>query len=305
MIWTTIAVVFGATVLIILAAVYAFSTENLGAGTRLARLWRPPVTEAESGFGEKQKQNVAQVLSGVGKLLPQSPKEVSRTQVLMIRAGYRRPEAVLAMRGVSLLLPFLFVAIVYFTGFYRENPVLILLVAAVLGYLLPGMWLLSRVRSRQARIRLSLPDCLDLLVVCVEAGLALDQAMLRVSQELQIAHPALCEELELLNTEIRVGKTRVEALRSMAQRTGEEDIKELVAMLIQTDRFGTSIAQSLRIYADDLRIKRRQRAEERVAKMNVKMIPALVFFIFPAMFVAILGPGIISLIHEAPIFLGK
>jgi tight adherence protein C len=298
MIWTTIGVVFAATVLIIVAAVFAFSAENLGIAVRLTRLWRPSVREDQSGFREKQQRKVEQVLSGVGKLLPQSPKELSRTQLMMIRAGYRRPEAVLVMRGVNLLLPVALVAVAYFTGLYLASPFFILGLAAILGYLLPGLWLLSRVRRRQRRIRMSLPDCLDLLVVCVEAGLALDQAILRVSQELRIAHPALCEELELLNTEIRIGKTRSEAMRSLAQRTGEDDIKELVAMLIQTDRFGTSIAQSLRIYAEDLRIKRRQRAEERVAKMNVKMVPALVFFIFPAMFVVIMGPGVISIIHQ-------
>jgi len=142
---------------------------------------------------------------------------------------------------------------------------------------------------------LSLPDCLDLLVVCVEAGLALDQSFMRVTQELRIVHRELCEELDLVNAEIRIGRTRLEALRELGDRTGVDDIKSLVAMLVQTDRFGTSVAQSLRVHSDELRTKRRQRAEEMAAKATVKMIPPLVFFVFPALFVVILGPAVISL----------
>jgi tight adherence protein C len=132
----------------------------------------------------------------------------------------------------------------------------------------------------------------------MEAGLGLDQAILRVSTELRTAHPELSEELQLVNMEMQLGKNRLEALRELANRTGVEDIKGLVAMLIQTDRFGTSLAQSLRVFSDDLRIKRRQRAEEQAAKTTVKMVPPLVFFIFPALMVVILGPGIIAIMKE-------
>ena len=139
---------------------------------------------------------------------------------------------------------------------------------------------------------------LDLLVICVEAGIGLDQALLRVSQELALAHPVLSEELRQVNFEMRVGKTRLEAMRELARRTGLDDIKALVAMLIQTERFGTSVAQSLRVHSDELRIKRRQRAEEQAAKTTVKMVPALVFFIFPALMVVILGPAIIAIMRQ-------
>jgi tight adherence protein C len=216
----------------------------------------------------------------------------------MVRAGYRRPEAAMAMQGVKVLLPVGLVAVVYFTGIYRQNPFFILGFAALAGYLLPEFWLTSRVRRRQHRIRLSMPDALDLLVICVEAGLALDQALLRVSQELRIAHPQLSEELDLVSAEMRVGKTRIDALRELADRTGVDDVKALVAMLVQTDRFGTSIARSLRVHSDDLRTKRRQRAEERAAKTTVKMVPPLVFFIFPALYVVILGPAVISIARQ-------
>ena len=146
-------------------------------------------------------------------------------------------------------------------------------------------------------LRLALPDALDLLVICMEAGLGLDQALLYVGQELRIAHPELCEEFDLVNAEMHVGKTRMDALRSLATRTGVDDIQALVATLVQTDRFGTSVAQSLRIHSDDLRTKRRQRAEEMAAKTTIKMLVPLVFFIFPALFVVILGPAVISLIR--------
>lgn len=295
MIWATSGVAFGAVVLIVLALAYGFSGGNVPAAERLTRLWQPPSTEKQTGFREKQKQKVRRVLGDVGKLVPSSSKRIPHTQRLMARAGYRRPESVMAMQGVKVLLPLGLLAVVYFSGLYEQSPIFILGFAAVGGYLLPEFWLTTRIRHRQQILRLSLADCLDLLVVCVEAGLALDQSFLRVTTELRIVHPQLCEELDLVNAEIRIGRTRVEALRELANRTGVEDIKALVAMLVQTERFGTSIAQSLRVHSDELRTKRRQRAEELAAKATVKMIPPLVFFIFPALFVVILGPAIISI----------
>jgi len=293
MILATCAVAFAAVVLIVLAVAYGFSGGNVPAAERLTRLWQPPSVE-KVGFKDKQKQKVQQVLGDVGKLIP-SGKQIPHTQRLLARAGYRRPEAALALQGVKVLLPLALLALVYFTGIYQASPMFILGIAALAGYLLPEFWVTAQVRRRQQRLRLSLADCLDLLVVCVEAGLALDQAFMRVTQELRIVHPQLCEELDLVNAEIRIGRTRIEALRELANRTGVEDIKSLVAMLVQTDRFGTSIAQSLRVHSDELRTKRRQRAEEMAAKATVKMIPPLVFFIFPALFVVILGPAVISL----------
>jgi tight adherence protein C len=135
-------------------------------------------------------------------------------------------------------------------------------------------------------------------VICVEVGLGMDQAILRVAEELQIVHPELSDEFKIVNLEMRVGKTRIEALRELARRTGIEDLKTLVAMLIQTERFGTSIAQSLRVHSDELRTKRRQRAEELSAKTTVKMVGPLVFFIFPALMVVLLGPAVISLVRQ-------
>jgi len=298
MIWATSGVAFAAVVMIVLAVVYGFSGGTLPAAERLPRLWRPPSTDERLGFRAKQKQKVTQVLGDVGRIIPTSSKRMPHTQRMMARAGFRRPESIMAMQGMKVLLPVALVALVYFTGLYHQSPIFILVLAAVVGYMLPEFWLTTRVRHRQNQLRLSLPDCLDLLVVCVEAGLTLDRAFMRVTQELRIVHPILCEELDLVNAEIRIGRTRVEALRQLADRTGVEDIKSLVAMLVQTERFGTSIAQSLRVHSDELRTKRRQRAEELAAKATVKMIPPLVFFIFPALFVVILGPAVITLFRH-------
>jgi len=184
------------------------------------------------------------------------------------------------------------------SGAYRWNPVIILAAAALVGYMIPEGWLLWRIRARQRRLRHAIPDGLDLLVICVEAGLGLDHALLRVSEELQLTHPDFSEELQHVNAEMRLGKNRTDALRELARRTGLDEIKALVAMLVQTERFGTSIAQSLRVHADDLRLKRRQRAEEAAAKVSVKMVPVLVFFIFPAMMVVVLGPAVITIMHQ-------
>ncbi len=298
MVWTVTSVTFLATVAALLAIIYAFSPGDMGIAARLSRLWHSPTPVQEATFPEKQKVRVRTALASIGKLVPVSTKQVSRTKLMMTRAGYRSPETLLAMQGAMVLLPACLLGLVYFTGFYRQNPVLILLSAGIAGYLIPELWLLWRVSRRQHQLRLALPDGLDLLVICVEAGLGLDQALMRVSQELRITHRELSDELQLVNLEMRVGKSRIEALRELAMRTGLDDIKALVGMLVQTERFGTSVAQSLRVHSDDLRTRRRQRAEEMSAKTTVKMVPPLVFFIFPALMVVILGPAVITLVRQ-------
>jgi tight adherence protein C len=284
----------------VVALVYAFTPGEVSIATRLARLAgvTGPAQE-EAKFAVRQKERVRDTLANVGKMLPApATDKATRTQLLMIRAGYRSSEALLAMRGMKLIFPIATLAGVYFSGLYRVNTFFIPVVAFALGYLLPDMWLTWRVSVRQRHLRRGLPDALDLLVICVEAGLGLDQALMKVSQDMKISHPELSEELQFVNLEMRIGKTRIDALRELARRTGLDDIKALTAMLIQTERFGTSIAQSLRVYSDDMRIKRRQRAEEMSAKTSVKMVPPLVFFIFPALMVVILGPAVITLMHQ-------
>ncbi len=166
---------------------------------------------------------------------------------------------------------------------------------AVLGWILPAFYVGRLVRARQKAIILSLPDALDMMVVCVEAGLALNQAIMRVAQEIGHVSPVMAEQLELVNLEIRAGTGREDALRNLAERTGVPDMRSFVTMLIQTDRFGTSIAQALRIHADTMRTKRRQRAEEAAAKTTIKLVFPLVFFVFPAMFAVILAPALIQI----------
>lgn len=292
--WTVVTVAFLAAVAIVGALIYAFAPGDLGIATRLSRLLAPAVSTRDAGFREKQKERVQQGLASLGTLVsPKAP--TSKSQLMMLRAGIRTPEAMLAINGFRILLPVVFLAIVFFTGLYRWNTVLTLALAVLAGYLIPEIYLLARIQSRQHRLRLGIPDGLDLLVICVEAGLGLDHALLRVSEEIHITHPDLSEELQIVNAEMRLGKSRVDALRELARRTGLDDIKSLVAMLVQTERFGTSIAQSLRVFSDDLRLKRRQRAEEAAAKITVKMVPVLVFFIFPALMIVALGPAIIAI----------
>lgn len=298
MVWLAVGLTFFAIVLVAGALVYAFSPGEFPIADRLSRLWQPLAAQRKVTFRQKQTQKATRVLSDVGKLLPSS-KDMSSTKLMLVRAGYRRPEALMALRGAKVLLPIIFLVVAYFSGLTQSgNATLIYILALVAGFLLPDMWLSRRVRKRQTILRKALPDALDLLVVCIEAGLGLDQAFMRVSQELRITHPELCGELDLVNAQIRIGRTRIEAMRELASRTGVDDIKALVAMLIQTDRFGTSVSQSLRVHADDMRMKRRQRAEEAAAKTPVKMVPPLVFFIFPALFVVILGPAIITIFRQ-------
>jgi tight adherence protein C len=252
--WSIATITFIATVTIVLALFYALVPGD-GVAGRLSRLINPTAPVQDESFAEKQKVWVRNSLASLGEIVPGEEKEAPRSQLLMVRAGYRDPEAIMAIRGLKILIPVVMIGLVFFTGFYRLNPFFILLLAAIVGYLLPEMWLLWRVSSRQKKLRRGLPDGLDLLVICVEAGLGLDQAFMKVAEELRIAHPELSEELHLVNLEMRIGKTRLEALRELARRTGLEDIKSLVAMLIQTDRFGTSVAQSLRVYSDELRVR--------------------------------------------------
>ena len=298
MVWGITAITFIATVIILLALFYALAPGGAEVAGRLSRLINPVGLVEEERFAGKQKEWIRNSLASLGEIVPGDAKEAPRSQLLMARAGYRNPEAIMAIRGLKLLMPVAMVGLVFLTGIYRANPFFITLLALIVGYLIPETWLLWRVSSRQKELRRGLPDGLDLLVICVEAGLGLDQAFMKVAEELRIAHPELSEELHLVNLEMRIGKTRLEALRELARRTGLEDIKALVAMLIQTDRFGTSVAQSLRVYSDELRVKRRQRAEEMSAKTSVKMVPPLVFFIFPALMVVILGPAVIQLMTQ-------
>ena len=234
------------------------------------------------------------VLKKVSTFIPKSPKEMGRLQRRLTRAGYPSARAAVYFAVAEILTPMVFaLAVVWYMGLPRGG--IFALLAAGVGYTVPGLWLANRTAARQKQIRNGLPDALDLFIVCVEAGSALDQAIVKASEELAIAYPALAQELRLITTETRAGKPRLEAFKNFAARTGVDDVRALVAMLIQTDRFGTSIAQALRTHAEVSRTKRRQRAEERAAKLGVKLVFPLVFCLFPAMYVVVLGPAVIKI----------
>lgn len=238
---------------------------------------------------------VLDTLKKLGSMAPRQASEMGKLQQRLVQAGYRSNEALLIFFGVRVGAA-LGLFILFSTPLIVRPDITIALVLCLLGYFLPGIMLARMAKRRQHQMRLSLPDALDLLVVSVEAGLGLDQALLRVSNELAYAHPDLCDEIRLINLELRAGKARSEALHNMAERTGVDDIASLVAMLVQTDKFGTSVAQSLRVHSEVLRTKRRQRAEEAAAKTGVKMVFPLVFCIFPAIWVVTIGPAAIKFV---------
>jgi len=232
----------------------------------------------------------------LGKYAPTSPAEMGKLKARLVCAGYRGSEALPVFIGARVGCG-LFAFGLMSSGLIGRPNLLMALGGAALGYVLPSMVLARMAKKRQHKIRLSLADALDLLVVSVEAGLGLDQALQRVGEELAFAHKDLSDELRLVNLELRAGKARSEALRNLADRTGVDDLSSLAAMLIQTDKFGTSVAQSLRVHSETLRTKRRQRAEEAAAKTGVKMVFPLVFCIFPAIWVVTIGPAAIKFVQ--------
>ena len=262
-------------------------------GARLRALTGVRVEEKKPGVQERLEQ----ALSPLAKALPTSPAELSRMRLLLVQAGLREPRHATIYFGSRVALLAVAVIAVVSTNLFVVDPMFAVGIVG-LGYVLPGMILRRRVKARQMAIRLGLPDALDLAVICVEAGLGLDQALQRIGEELRHVHKDLSEEFGLVNLEMRAGKPRAEALRNLAVRTGVDDMRALVAVLIQTDRFGTSIATALRVHSDALRTERRQRAEEAAAKTTIKMVPVLVFFIFPSMFFVSLGPAAIQLIRN-------
>ena len=242
------------------------------------------------------EQMVADTLTRIGKFVPKSPSEMGKLQQRLVQAGYRRNEAVAIFFGIRMAVALGLFLLLSTPVLFRPNLILAL-GGCFAGYLLPGMVLARMAKRRAHKIQLSLPDALDLLVVSVEAGLGLDQAVQRVGDEIAFAHQDLSDELRLINLELRAGKARAEALKNLADRTGVDDVASLVAMLVQTDKFGTSVAQSLRVHSEVLRTKRRQRAEEAAAKTGVKMVFPLVFCIFPAIWVVTIGPAAIKFVQ--------
>jgi tight adherence protein C len=235
-------------------------------------------------------------LGKIARALPTSPQEITRLRRRMTTAGFDQPEAAVLYALAETGLPVLLGAITLL--FFRSGMgVLFAVFAAALGYLSPGLWISRQIKKRRKEIQNGLPDALDLLLVSMEAGAGMDQSIVKVSNEMQLAYPALTSEFRRIVTEIRAGRPRADALRQFADRTKVEEVRSLVLTMIQTDKFGTSVGQALRTHADTARVKRRQRAEERAQKLGVKMVFPLVFCFFPAMFVIVLGPSVLRIIR--------
>ena len=282
--------------LTIAVVVFAFSAAAMAPssvlGSRLREVgWQRPKAPEKPAIRER----IQQALDPLSRALPVSPTDVSRTRAWLVQAGYRDPQHVSIYNGLRVVCAAVcLVSVIFISGL---NSPLLLLGMFAFGFFIPRFLLKRMMQDRQRRIRIALPDALDLTVICVEAGLPLDQAMTRVGDDLRYAHPELSDEFHLFNLETRAGKPRVEALRNLAGRTGVEDVRSLVGTLIQTDRFGTSVAQALRVHSDSLRTERRQRAEEQAAKTTVKMIIPLVLFVMPSLIFVTVGPAVIQLMR--------
>jgi tight adherence protein C len=284
-------VVFVTVALVVFAFGAAAVTPSSVLGARLRALGGYS-TMAPEKPAVKVRERIEQALNPISKAIPLSPSDVSRTRGWLIQAGLRESRHGSYYFGARIMLAFLGLGgVIVFSG---VGSVSLLVCVPAFGFFVPRFILKRMIKGRQRRIRIALPDALDLTVICVEAGLALDQALMRVGKDLHHAHPDLSDEFHLVNLEMRAGKPRAEALRNLVDRTGVDDIRSLVGTLIQTDRFGTSIAQALRVHSDSLRTARRQRAEEQAAKTTIKMVPPLVIFILvPFLFVTV-GPALIQ-----------
>ena len=277
----------------------AIGNAIIGKRSNLGELVRQPGDAAKKPHRWRDLLKKSErVIKPLGELIPRSPEEMSKQERRLVQAGFRRKDSAVMFYGVKLGVAITFLTVFVALGYLPSNPLLYIVLSVLLGAMLPDLFLARAIRNRKERIQLAIPDALDLTVVCVEAGLGLDQSLMRIGEEIHSIHQDLSDELRLLNLEIQAGKSRAQSLRNLSNRTEVDDLKALVAVLIQTDRFGTSVAQSLRVFSDSLRTKRRQRAEERAAKTTIKMIPPLVFFILPSIFVVVLGPAVITLIKQ-------
>ncbi|MGA8593738.1 MAG: type II secretion system F family protein [Bryobacteraceae bacterium] len=259
-------------------------------------------TELASRLNKPSGHWAGRALSAIGSLLSMSSAEAAHMKKELGAAGFRSDQAVSIFNGIKPLSAAAFLVAGFLLRHHLSNVGALQIVLSggcgVLGYMAPGLVLARLIARRKEQIRFALPDALDMLVVCSEVGCALDQAIQNVSREFKDVHPALSDELSLINMEILAGASRSTALRNFAERTGEEDVKKLVAIMIQTDRFGTSIADSLRAQSDFMRVRRRQQAEERAGKVGVKLVFPIFFFCMPALMVVVAGPGMLQLFEH-------
>jgi tight adherence protein C len=295
--------VFAATVLLVLGAtIWLFSGQDV-VRRRLSEI---------AGIHEKPGENAPQHEGAfdvrwthpiVNVVMPREDWKKSRIRSRLVQAGYRQERSLYIFMISKILLGFsvpLLIALPLLImgklpSFQPSVAVSLLVLAALIGYYLPDAFIERKRRIRQLHFTEGFPDAMDMLVVCVEAGLGLDAAIQRVGREIEIAHPELSDEFTLVSLELRAGKGREEALRSLGERTGVEQVQSLTSLLIQAEHFGTSIASALREHANEMRTMRLQKAKERAAKLPVKMVFPILFFIFPALFLVILGPALVRI----------
>ena len=246
----------------------------------------------QSGF------SLGDVVTHFDSVLPKSQQEVSVVKQRLIRAGYRKESTVKIFNGSKVVVPLVLCVIALVSGLGALSPFFVYAVCLGLGFLAPDFWLGRQIKKRQSKIRRGLPDVLDLLVICIEAGLSIDQATVRTSEELAEAQPELCDELRVVVLEQRAGRPRQDTWKHMADRTDVDCIRQLVNMMVQAEQFGTSIGKTLRTHSDTLRTQRIQQVEEQAAKTTIKLIFPLVFFIFPSLFLVVLGPAILIMMDS-------
>jgi tight adherence protein C len=258
-------------------------------------------TESSKSEGRFKKRFHAFLDSFGRRVVPVESADYGRMKIRFLKAGLHQVNAPAVYWGIKtflmICLPVFFLAcrITVFRLFGASATLTVCVLLALLGFYLPDIWLSVKIAKRRERIIEGLPDALDLLVVCVEAGMGLDSSFNRIAKEISLSNKTLSDELNLMNMELRAGKSRHNALRNLAARTDVEDLNSLVTLLVQADRFGTSVAQALRVYSDSFRTKRYQRAEEIAAKLSVKLVFPCILFIFPSLFVVILGPAAIRI----------
>lgn len=282
--------------LAVMSVYWMFSRPTDLVTTRLEGI-DPSLTFVENNPISMMAERVAEPLN---RIVPISAVEAAKLQKQLLQAGYRSPDAAMVYRAIQITLLVAFPGAVltacFITNQSTNNCFLLGGIAAGVGFYLPRFLMRRKTVARQQRITWGLADAMDLLVVAIEAGLGLNAALNRIGEELKTLHPDMYYELDLVNLEIRVGRSREEALRNLAERTGVEDIRSFVALLVQADRFGSSIGKAVRVFADSLRTKRRQRAEQASQKAALKLLIPLTVFLFPVVIVVVLAPPILTLI---------
>ncbi len=295
--------IFGGVVILVWLAIDFFSTDEDRVNQRLDEIKNPELRNEEGRSRDSMAKLLEKASPALAKpLQPKTAEEFGKIKLRLLNAGYRNeqaPSIFLSIKFLLLMVGFFISggAFVFSYGATQEAVMGTVAVSGIMFYLADIVVFFMK-KSRQDQIFYGLPDALDLMVVCVEAGLGLDQAMRKVTEEMEKSYPVLSEEFALSNFQLQMGRTRNEVLRELGIRTGVEDLRALAAILIQADKFGSSIAQALRVQSDSMRIKRSQLAEEKAAKTAVKLIFPLVIFIFPGIFVVLIGPAAITMVND-------